>query len=83
MALPRLTAWENELLPLLLRGMTDKEIADSLVLSPHTVRNHVRAILRKFGVDRRGQLSLAVIALQRQRKKRLDLEGLGWTKPKK
>lgn len=52
-ALPELTARENEVLGLLADGMTDREIAVSLVLSRRTVESHVRNILEKLGVASR------------------------------
>jgi DNA-binding CsgD family transcriptional regulator/tetratricopeptide (TPR) repeat protein len=48
-----LTAREQEVLGLLSAGMTDREIADRLVVSPRTVSHHVSAILGKLGVRRR------------------------------
>jgi DNA-binding NarL/FixJ family response regulator len=52
-ALPELTAHENEVLGLLADGMTDREIAVSLVVSRRTVESHVRNILEKLGVESR------------------------------
>lgn len=40
----------------LLRGAADKEIASALGLSPHTVRQHVKAVYRCFEVSSRGEL---------------------------
>ena len=37
------------------RGATDKAIAGALNLSFHTVKNHVRAIYRKTGVNKRAE----------------------------
>jgi DNA-binding NarL/FixJ family response regulator len=48
-----LTAREQEVLALLSAGMTDREIADRLVVSPRTVSHHVSSILGKLGVRRR------------------------------
>ncbi|HEX2767083.1 MAG TPA: AAA family ATPase [Candidatus Limnocylindria bacterium] len=48
-----LTARETEVLELLAGGLTDREIAERLVLSPRTVSHHVSAILGKLGVRRR------------------------------
>jgi DNA-binding NarL/FixJ family response regulator len=50
-----LTRREQQLIPLIGRGMTNKEIAAQFGLSEETVKNHVHRILRKVGVeDRRG-----------------------------
>jgi DNA-binding NarL/FixJ family response regulator len=40
---------EREILTYVARGMSDQEIADHLVLSPHTVHRHVANIRRKLG----------------------------------
>ncbi|WP_369051814.1 LuxR C-terminal-related transcriptional regulator [Kineococcus terrestris] len=42
-----LTPREHDVLDLLARGLTDREIAARLVLSPKTVEKHVGAVLRK------------------------------------
>ncbi len=49
-----LTKRELEVYTLLLRGMSDKRIAETLCRSIHTVRIHVRAVKRKCHVTRRG-----------------------------
>lgn len=43
------------------RGATNAEIARELVVSVRTVDAHVRAIFRKLGVSRRGQLQLRIL----------------------
>jgi DNA-binding NarL/FixJ family response regulator len=40
---------ERELIPLIVRGLTNKEIASQLNLSEQTVKNHIRRMLRKVG----------------------------------
>ncbi|TPG36667.1 alpha/beta fold hydrolase [Mycolicibacterium hodleri] len=40
---------EREILALVARGLGDREIAEQLVLSPHTVHRHVANIRRKLG----------------------------------
>ena len=50
-----LTRREQQLIPLIGRGLTNKEIATQLNLSEETVKSHVHRILRKVGVvDRLG-----------------------------
>jgi pimeloyl-ACP methyl ester carboxylesterase/DNA-binding CsgD family transcriptional regulator len=44
-----LSAREREILGCLARGLHDREIAEHLVLSPHTVHRHVANIRRKLG----------------------------------
>jgi DNA-binding NarL/FixJ family response regulator len=48
-----LTNREQQLVPMIARGMTNKEIAQQLSLSEQTVKNHVHRILRKTGVQDR------------------------------
>jgi NarL family two-component system response regulator LiaR len=50
-----LTAREWEVIDLLKESKTTDQIADELVLSPETVRSHVKNILRKLKVRSRGQ----------------------------
>jgi DNA-binding CsgD family transcriptional regulator len=51
-----LTAREREILNWVMRGATNRDIADALYISPKTVSVHVSALLRKFGVSGRGDL---------------------------
>jgi DNA-binding NarL/FixJ family response regulator len=44
---------ELEILHLIAEGWSNRQIADHLYLSPHTVKNHVHNILRKLRVQRR------------------------------
>ena len=48
-----LTEREQEVLALLARGLTNKEIAERLILSPATVRVYVSHILSKLGASNR------------------------------
>ena len=50
-----------EVLRLIARGMTNKEIAAELCLSVKTVENHVRAILRGLGAANRTQAALIAV----------------------
>jgi DNA-binding NarL/FixJ family response regulator len=54
---------EMEVLNCVVRGMSNKEIANMLQISHQTVKNHVTSILRKFGVDDRTQA--VIYALKR------------------
>ncbi|HWP85360.1 MAG TPA: response regulator transcription factor, partial [Terriglobia bacterium] len=53
-----LTQRERQLLPLLGRGFTNKEIAEKLGISEQTVKNHVHSILSKLNVKSRGAITL-------------------------
>jgi ATP/maltotriose-dependent transcriptional regulator MalT len=51
--LPELTAREREVLAVLATGLTNDQIAERLVVSPHTVHRHVTNILRKLDMPSR------------------------------
>jgi len=53
---PRLTPRENEVLRLVAKGYTYREIAEKLFLSVKTVQNHVQNILTKLQLRRRYEL---------------------------
>jgi len=57
-----LTEREIEVLRLIAKGSSNKDISEQLFLSEGTIRNHVSAILAKLGVSDRTQA--AVIAIQ-------------------
>lgn len=59
-----LTGRERDILALLVRGLTNKQIATELHLSPGTVRIYVSQILTKLGVSNRTEA--AALALQHQ-----------------
>jgi DNA-binding NarL/FixJ family response regulator len=58
-----LTAREDEVAGLLARGLTNKQIAAELVVSPSTVRAHVEHIL--LNLELRSRAQIAVWAAQR------------------
>lgn len=58
-AADRFTPRERDVLLVLARGkMTDQDIADELVISPHTAATHIRNMLKKTGLHERRQLVL-------------------------
>lgn len=57
----QLTSREREILELLARGMDNPDIARSLFLSQHTVKNHVSSILVKLQVENRIQAAVRAV----------------------
>lgn len=57
---------ESEVLLLLAEGLSNREIAISLKLSEHTVKNHIFHIFDKLGVSSRIEAALYVLAHQEQ-----------------
>jgi DNA-binding NarL/FixJ family response regulator len=54
----RLSEREREVLRLLAKGRTDREIAEALTISPRTAETHVAAILRKLEVRNRSEAAM-------------------------
>lgn len=54
---------ERQILTLVARGMTDREVADRLFISPSTVRSHLDRIAQKTGRRRRAELTRLSIDL--------------------
>lgn len=55
----RLTRREEQLIPLIDRGLTNKEIAAQLNLAEKTIKNHVHRILCKVGAENRFAIAAA------------------------
>ena len=51
-----LTRRQQELIPMIAQGLTNKEIASHLNLSEQTVKNHIHRMLRKVGANDRLQV---------------------------
>ena len=58
---PDLSAREVQVLELIVRGLANKQIAYSLNIAEHTVKNHVKSILSKLGAQDRTQAATAAI----------------------
>jgi DNA-binding NarL/FixJ family response regulator len=57
-----LTRREYEVLQLMAKGATNREIATTIFRSEETVKTHVKRILQKFGVANRGQAVATYLA---------------------
>jgi DNA-binding CsgD family transcriptional regulator len=51
-----LSAREREVAGHVLRGQSTQEIAEELVISPHTVHQHLKSIYKKVGIQNRAEL---------------------------
>lgn len=58
---PTLTGRELEVLQLVARGMTSREIGHDLFISENTVKNHIRNILDKLGLHSRNEAVLYAV----------------------
>lgn len=60
-ATPQLTNREEEMLRLVAKGLTSRQVAERLVLSPRTVQNHIQNAMSKLQVHNRAGLVRYVI----------------------
>lgn len=60
----RLTEREHEVLQLVVSGKSNNEIAGELLISVHTAKAHVCAILQKMGVSDRVQAAVKAVKEQ-------------------
>ncbi|MDQ6785040.1 MAG: response regulator transcription factor [Actinomycetota bacterium] len=58
---PSLTARELDVLKLVARGMSNREVGDSLFISENTVKNHVRSILEKLHLHTRMEAAMYAV----------------------
>lgn len=59
-----LTARELEVLEAIVDGLKDRELADKLMISEHTVHSHVRNLFRKLNVSSRSQATRKALKLR-------------------
>jgi DNA-binding NarL/FixJ family response regulator len=57
-----LTNREQEIVPFVAQGLTNKEISSRLGLSEHTVKNHLFRIYEKLGISSRVELILYAVS---------------------
>jgi two-component system NarL family response regulator len=58
---PELTPREHEVLELIVKGRSNKEIGSDLGVAENTVKNHVKVVLEKLGVHDRVQATTRAI----------------------
>ena len=51
---------ERRILPLIARGLTNREIGEALILSDQTVKGYVSTLLKKLGLSRRTEVAALV-----------------------
>jgi DNA-binding NarL/FixJ family response regulator len=52
-----LTGREKEILLLVSKGLTNRQIAENLFIAENTVKNHMKNLLEKLGLENRVQLA--------------------------
>lgn len=57
-----LTCREDEIVSLVAQGLKNREIAEMLKLSEHTVKNHIFRIFERLGISSRGELILYLLS---------------------
>jgi two-component system nitrate/nitrite response regulator NarL len=62
----KLTRRENDVIPFIAQGLTNKEIARTLGVGPSTIKNHVHNILEKLQLRRRGEIAAQARQTQRR-----------------
>jgi DNA-binding NarL/FixJ family response regulator len=63
----KFSARESQVLELLQRGLTNKEIGQSLGVSPHTVRDYVSNMMRRYDLKTRTALVALTSAAYQER----------------
>nr|WP_241195769.1 helix-turn-helix transcriptional regulator [Streptomyces sp. SID10362] len=58
--LKKLSSREREIVRLLADGVSNPDMAETLGISTHTVKDHIRGVYTKLGVDNRVQASRIV-----------------------
>jgi two-component system, NarL family, response regulator DevR len=64
----RLTEQERRILELLAEGLTNRQIADRMILAEKTVKNYVSNLLAKLGMQRRTEAAVYAARLEERRR---------------
>ncbi|WAA12983.1 response regulator [Fervidibacillus halotolerans] len=70
--LPSLTSKEREILLLVTKGLTNKQISEQLSIAENTVKNHIKNLLRKLQMENRVQLAVYSLKNFFDEKKNID-----------
>jgi DNA-binding NarL/FixJ family response regulator len=62
-----LTKREQEIVPLVANGLTNREISIELRVSEHTIKNHLFRIYEKLGISSRVELILYAVSEREKR----------------
>ncbi len=81
MAAYGLTAREQDVTRLALRGLSTTEIADRLVVSPHTVQQHLKPVFEKTGARSRRELVGTVFFAHHEPRRRDNERRVGAGEP--
>ena len=60
-SMPNVTEREREVLSLVAQGLSNREIAEKLVISEKTVKTHISSLLSKFALEDRTRLAIYAI----------------------
>ena len=67
-----LTRRESEIVEMLSRGLTEKEIAEHLFISAYTVNNHMKSIRSKLNLTK--NIEVVLYAIAKKNKKKFSIE---------
>ena len=56
-----LIEWEKEVLEIIIKGKSNSQIANELILSIHTVKAHLESIYKKLGVHNKVQAAVYTV----------------------
>lgn len=63
---------EKQIVNSILTGKSNKDIENEFFISPHTVKNHIYNIFKKFGVRNRGELVLTIKSVSLENHRRVS-----------